>query len=90
MTPIASSVACLTDPEPPALSRLPAIPSSAEVVRIANGALTVGSEAFRQADALRRDGKEEAARKAFEQLIADYPGTWIDRLSRERLAPPEA
>jgi predicted amidohydrolase len=78
----------LTDPEPPALSRLPAVLPAAEVVRIANGALTVGAEAFRQADALHRDGHEEAARAAFERLCAAYPGTWIDRVSRERLAEP--
>lgn len=76
----------LTEPEPPALRKLPAILPVPEAVRIANGALTVGEEAFRQADEFLRAGRSEEAAAAFEQLIADYPGSWIERVARERLA----
>lgn len=54
-------------------------------VRISSGALTAGDERFKQASALQAQGRKDDAIRAFEQLRADYPGTWIDRVSRERL-----
>jgi predicted amidohydrolase len=76
----------LADPEPPVLRKLPAVLPVPEAVRIANGTLTVGAEAFGRADDLLRAGEKEAAAAAFKGLIADYPDTWIDRVSRQRLA----
>jgi hypothetical protein len=76
----------LTDPEPPVLRKLPAVLPVPEAVRIANGTLTVGAEAFGRADDLLRAGEKEEAAAAFKALIADYPDTWIDRVSRQRLA----
>jgi hypothetical protein len=77
----------LTDPNPPALGKIPATISVADACRTANAALTLGEEEFRQADALARDGKAKEATRAFEALIAKYPKTWIDRVARQRLGP---
>jgi predicted amidohydrolase len=76
----------LTDPEPPVLKKVPATVKPAEVARIAERALTVGEDEFRAAEALARSGKTAEAMAAFEKLRADYRGSWIDRVSRERLA----
>jgi hypothetical protein len=75
----------LTDPDPPVLRKCPLPLPVAEAVRIANGVLTVGAEEFQRADDLRREGKAEEAVAAFQQLIAAYPGSWIDRRARERI-----
>ena len=76
----------LTDPDPPALAKVPEATRVEDAVRISSGALTVGEERFNEAARLARDGKAAEAAAAFEKLIADYPGTWIERVSRERLA----
>ena len=76
----------LTDPDPPVLARVPEATRVEDAVRISSGALTVGEERFNGAARLARDGKTREAVEAYEKLIADYPGTWIDRVSRERLA----
>ncbi len=72
----------LTDPDPPVLRKVPEVTPVEEAVRVANGALTVGEGRFNEASALRGGD----ARRAYEKLIADYPRTWIERVSRERLA----
>jgi predicted amidohydrolase len=72
----------LTDPEPPVLRKVPEVTTVDEAVRISRGALTVGEERFGQAS--RMKNKEEAIR-AYEALIADYPKSWIDRVSRQRI-----
>jgi hypothetical protein len=76
----------LTDPHPPVLDKVPESIPIADAVRIANAALTVGEEEFRQADALLRDGRADDAALAFEDLRKRYRATWIDRVARERLA----
>ncbi len=76
----------LTDPDPPVLAKVPEATRVEDAVRISSGALTVGEERFNEAGRFARDGKIPEAAAAFEKLIADYPGTWIDRVSRERLA----
>jgi predicted amidohydrolase len=75
----------LTDPNPPVLKKAPETISIADAVRVANGTLTVGSDEFKSADALLREGKLDDAASAFKTLINKYPATWIDRVSRERL-----
>lgn len=75
----------LTDPRPPVLAKVPEATPVEEAVRISSGALTVGEERFNEASRLARDGRPAEAAAAFEKLIADYPGTWIERVSRERL-----
>ncbi len=75
----------LTDPHPPVLDKLPATIPIDEAARIANAALTVGGEEFRDAETLAREGRTDEAARAFETLIARYPATWIDRVARERL-----
>ena len=76
----------LTDPAPPVLSKVPEVTSVRDAVRIANAALTVGEEEFGKAEALVRQGKTDQAVRAFEALVTKYPKTWIDRVSRQRLA----
>jgi hypothetical protein len=76
----------LTDPEPPVLAKATLPLSIDEAVRIAMGTFTVGAEEFRRADSLLRAGETAEAARAFETLIRDYPDSWIDRASRERLA----
>jgi len=76
----------LTDPDPPALKKVPATITIEDAVRIAASTLTVGEERFREAEALLRQGETDGAIRAFERLRAEFPQTWIDRISRERLA----
>ena len=76
----------LTDPNPPALKKVPAPMAAEDAVRIASDTLTIGEERFRDADALLRQGRTEEAFRAFERLCAEFPRTWIDRVSQERLA----
>lgn len=75
----------LTDTNPPALSKIPATVSIADAVRISAGTLTVGEQEFKAASDLAREGKTKEAIRAYEKLIQQYPASWIDRVSRERL-----
>jgi hypothetical protein len=83
----------LVDPKPPALARVPIDITPEEAARIAARALTFGEEEFAQAEALARSGKKGEAIAAFERLVTEYRGTWIDRVAGERLrtlrAPPK-
>jgi predicted amidohydrolase len=72
----------ITHPNPPVLRKVPEETTVQEAARIADGALTIGQERFAQAGKLPKD----EAIKAYEALIADYPKSWIDRASRQRLA----
>ena len=76
----------LTNPNPPVLSKIPATITVEEAVRIFAGTVTTGEERFAKAESLLREGKNEAAARAFEELRAEFPGTWIDRSAGERLA----
>jgi predicted amidohydrolase len=76
----------MTDPNPPILTKVPEALSIDEAVRIAAQTLTIGGQRFQDADTLLRDGKIREARRAFEELCTEYPQSWIDRVSRERLA----
>src|SRR5207237_10061485 len=76
----------LTDPNPPALAKVPETMTVAEAVEISSRALTVGEEQFKKADALLRQGKTNEAIVAFEKLRGEFRQTWIDRVSQERLA----
>jgi predicted amidohydrolase len=75
----------LTDPEPPVLAKTPLPVPVERVIRIARAAHAVGDERFRRAAALQREGKREEATRAFEALLEEFPGTWIERAARERL-----
>lgn len=75
----------LTDPNPPVLGKVPIDVTQAEAGRIFARMLTVGEEEFNQAAALARAGKTREAIAAFERLRVEYRGTWIDRVSAERL-----
>jgi hypothetical protein len=76
----------LTDPHPPALSKLPATITEQEAVRMAQRVLTVGEEEFKAAAALASQGKTEEAIAAFTRLRREYRDSWIDRVAAERLA----
>jgi predicted amidohydrolase len=76
----------LTDPHPPALKKVPATITAEEAARIGARTLTVGEDRFAEADALLRAGKKEEAARAFERLRVEFPYTWIDRVSQQRLA----
>ena len=76
----------LSDPRPPVLDLVPEETTVEEAVRVSRGALGEGEERFKAASALDRDGKTEAAIAAYEALVRDYPRSWIDRVSRDRLA----
>ncbi len=75
----------LTDPNPPVLKKIPETTTAEEAVRVGAQALTIGEERFREAEALFNSGRTADAIAAFEKLHADFPRTWIDRLSRQRL-----
>ena len=76
----------LTDPCPPVLANVPETMSVDEAVRVAAQTLTTGEARFKEAEALLREGRMEEARRAFRRLCAEFPQTWIDRVSRERLS----
>ena len=76
----------LTDPHPPVLDKVPISLTQQEAGRIMARALTVGEEAFKQANALLLHGTTDEAIRAFERLCREYPATWIDRRAQERLA----
>jgi predicted amidohydrolase len=83
-SPAAFSI--LSDPNPPVLQKVPEVTTVEEAVRVSRKAHTDGENDFRDADQLKRDGKKDEAIRAYEKLIETYPRTWIDRVSRERLA----
>jgi predicted amidohydrolase len=76
----------LTDSEPPVLDKVPIDLTRQEAGRIMSRTLTVGDEEFREANSLIQRGKTDEAIVAFERLRKEYPATWIDRRSEERLA----
>jgi predicted amidohydrolase len=75
----------LTDPHPPVLKKVPIDSTPREAGLIAAKVLTIGEEQFRQAEALARAGKTSEAIAAFGRLRTEYPGSWIERVARERL-----
>ena len=76
----------LIDTNPPVLAKVPIDLTQQEAGRIMARALTVGEEEFKQANGLLGSGKTDEAISAFERLRKEYPATWIDRRSQERLA----
>jgi Carbon-nitrogen hydrolase len=76
----------LTDPNPPALKKLPVATTEEEAVRVGSKTLTVGSARYEAAEALLKEGKTAEAVHAYEQLCIEFPGTWIDRAARKRIA----
>jgi predicted amidohydrolase len=76
----------LVDPNPPVLAKVPEAISVEKAVDVSRRALSEGEDRFKAAAALQRDGKKQEAIGAYEKLIEDFPFTWIDRGSRERLA----
>lgn len=76
----------LTEPNPPALAKLPATITEQEAVRMAQRVLTVGEEEFREAAALATQGKTAEAIAAFTRLRREYRDSWIDRVAAERIA----
>ena len=76
----------LTDPNPPALQKIPIDITAEESARIAGKVLTQGEEDFKKAEALARAGKHNEAIAAYKSLQREYRGSWIDRVSAERIA----
>jgi len=75
----------LTDTNPPVLAKVPIGLTQQEAGHIMARALTMGEEEFKQANGLIRTGMTDEAIAAFERLRKEYPATWIDRASQERL-----
>ena len=76
----------LTDTNPPVLAKVPIGLTQQEAGRIMARALAVGEDEFKQASGLAGSGQNDEAISAFERLRREYPATWIDRRSQERLA----
>ena len=76
----------LTETNPPVLAKVPIDLTRQEAGRIMARALTVGEDEFKQANALLGRGQTNEAIAAFGRLRSEYPATWIDRRSEERLA----
>lgn len=81
-----SAYGILTEPQPPALAKVPETTRVPDAVRISSQVFTDGPDRFRAAEALLREGKTDEAVRAFEALTDQLPRSWIDRVSRERLA----
>ncbi|MBI3857573.1 MAG: carbon-nitrogen hydrolase family protein [Planctomycetes bacterium] len=75
----------LTRSDPPVLKKVPEVTTVDEAVRISRGGRTQGEAKFNEAAKLQRDGKKDEAIRAYEALCSEYPRTWIDRVSQERL-----
>ncbi len=80
-----AAYAILTNLKPPVLTKVPLDISIEEAADIAARMLTVGEDEFKAAEALARTGKKDQAIAAFQKLRASYRGSWIDRVSAERL-----
>lgn len=78
--------AILTDPNPPALKKLPIDLTPEESSRIASKTLTRGEEDFKKVSNLK--GADAIA--AYKALQKEYRGSWIDRVSAERIAKIES
>ncbi len=76
----------LIETNPPVLDKVPIDLTSKEAGRIMARALTVGEDEFKEANSLLGRGRTNEAIAAFERLRKEYPATWIDRRSQERLA----
>ena len=76
----------LTAPNPPILAKVPETITAENAVAVSDKALTVGEIQFKAADLLVRQGNTNGAIAAFEKLCQEFPQTWIDRVSQERLA----
>jgi hypothetical protein len=75
----------LIDTDPPILAKVPLDITPEEAGRIMARMLTVGEQEFRSASELLRSGELQQAIEAFQRLQREYKGTWIDRVSTERL-----
>jgi predicted amidohydrolase len=75
----------LTNPMPPILAKVPLDISVEEAADIGARMLTIGEDEFKAAEALARSGKKDQAIAAFRKLRISYRGSWIDRVSVERL-----
>lgn len=75
----------LSDPNPPALEKLPATLTEQDAVKMAQKVMTVGEEEFKAAAALASQGKKEEAIAAYKRLKETYRDSWIDRVATERL-----
>jgi len=75
----------LTNPMPPVLAKVPLDISVEEAADIGARMLTIGEDEFKAAEALVRSGKKDQAISAFQKLRTSYRGSWIDRVSAERL-----
>ena len=76
----------ITRTDPPVLRKVPEVTTVDEAVRLSRGIHTEGEAKFSDAAKLARDGRKDEAIRAFEALIAEYPRSWIDRVSRERIS----
>ncbi len=79
------SYGILTQSEPPVFKKLPNDDTPEEITERCSRVLTVGEEAFRAADLLVQSGNIEQAKTAFAALCKEYPGSWIERVGKERL-----
>jgi hypothetical protein len=80
----------LTDPNPPALKKIQIDLTPEQSAHIAAKTLTTGEEDFKKADALARSGKANEAIAAYKAMQKEYRGSWIDRVSAERISKLES
>jgi hypothetical protein len=76
----------LTDPNPPALKKVPATITVDQAVRLWEKLLATGQDRFQKAEDLLKAGKTQEAIQSFEKLRTDFRGTWVDRSARKQLA----
>ena len=76
----------LTEPHPAILDKVQSNVTKEDAIRIMSNGLTTGEVRFNQANTLVNSGKTEEAIKLYETLIAEFPTSWIDRESKDRLA----
>lgn len=76
----------LTDSNPPILAKVPIDISQKDAGQIAARVLTIGEVEFREAESLVRSGQTKKAIDAFTRLRREYRGSWIDRVSADRIS----
>src|SRR5205085_12097111 len=82
---VPEAYAILTDPNPPALAKVPSNVTKEEAIRNFRAVLTTGNERFNEAEALAKAGTTAEAVRLYERLCEECRTAWCERAARERL-----
>ena len=72
------------------LDKIPVTLTVEEAVRIGSGVLTTGADRFGEAEKMVSSGRRDEAVACFRELMREFPESWLDRASRQRLEALES